>query len=494
MARKRHRRWPPLFSVLTVALSATGGLIVFLNSFHNTSDVKSDMFIRQTNSGIDGKAGFPTKSRLPAEGTFNNIPISHNERYLHSTYSCVGENFRDDAWYYRSCKFRNLCFDLSNRTYVLFQSQDDQKFEQLARDNNRTHISTTKALSVSLGGINRKWRPTDLAKLEWFPRIEMDQPPGGYYELPADTTWVPFHSLAGYNAGHLMWDDFFAIFKLLQMFDLLHNNLLLTKIERKVWGSCDWNPKKTVTCNHLFQKFLPAMGLDQISTINSTNHDFNLTVGALKSNYVCAPHGAAGLGMLTDHGLKFHGWDEEDWESTVNTGRGHAFYEFQSFMLRNLGVSSPTTLGPPYNICFSRYSSSTKGRLKGFGKQVKLLKRSIQKSHNITISGSEMSKLSLYSQAEMASQAAIFVTVVGGGAMTATFLPRGATLILYYEATGGLKRDKETGKPAFLDWDVLNHASHLRVHWLPIETIDEPQDLNFFLELVKHEIEIIKQL
>jgi hypothetical protein len=65
---------------------------------------------------------------------------------------------------------------------------------------------------------------------------------------------------------------------------------------------------------------------------------------------------------------------------------------------------------------------------------------------------------------------------------------------LYYEATGGLKRGKDTGKPAFLDWDVLNHASHLRVHWLPIETLDEPEDLNFFLELVKHEIEIMKQL
>lgn len=492
--RKRQRQRPPLASVLTVALSATGGLIVFLNSFHDNSDVRSLLLVRQTNSGILEKAAFLTKPRLPAVGSFNNIPISHADRYLHSTYSCVGENFRDDAWYYRSCKFRNLCFDLSNRTYVLFQSQDDQKFEQLARRNNRTHISTTNAPTVSLGGINGKWRRSDLAKLEWFPRIEVNQPIGGFYELPADTTWVPFHSFAGYNAGHLIWDDLFAIYKLLQMFELLKSNLLLTKLERKVWGSCDWNPKKTVTCNHLFQKFLPAMGLDQISTINSTSHDFIVTVGALKSNYVCAPHGAAGLGMLTDHGLKLHGWDEEDWESTVNAGRGHAFFEFQSFMLHNLGIFPPRTLGPPYNICFSRFSSSTKGRLKGFGKQVTLLKQSIQESHNITISGSEMSKLSLHSQAEMANKAAIFVTVVGGGAMTATFLPRGATLILYYEATGGLKRGKDTGKPAFLDWDVLNHASHLRVHWLPIETLDEPEDLNFFLELVKHEIEIMKQL
>jgi hypothetical protein len=91
-----------------------------------------------------------------------------------------------------------------------------------------------------------------------------------------------------------------------------------------------------------------------------------------------------------------------------------------------------------------------------------------------------MSQLSLRDQAEITSQAAIFVTAVGGGAMTATFLRRGASLILFYEAKGGRRGNRETGKPARLDWDLLNHASHLRVHWLPIETCDETNDLHIF--------------
>ena len=220
---------------------------MLLNSFHDNA-VRSDLLVRQTRFGTKVKAALRTTPPQPADGMFNNFSIYHKETHLHSTYSCVGENFRDDAWLYRSCKFRNLCFDLSNGTFVLFQSQDDYKFEQLSRLNNRTHTSTSRAPTVSLGGINLKWRPSDRSKLEWFPRIEMEQPAGGYYELPPDTTWVPFHSFAGYNAGHLLWDDFFPIFKLLQMFDLQRNNLLLTKIERKVWGSCDWNPtKKSIT-------------------------------------------------------------------------------------------------------------------------------------------------------------------------------------------------------------------------------------------------------
>jgi hypothetical protein len=46
------------------------------------------------------------------------------------------------------------------------------------------------------------------------------------------------------------------------------------------------------------------MGMTDIplSTVNSTDHDFKFVVDdertTKKSNYICAPHGAAGLGML----------------------------------------------------------------------------------------------------------------------------------------------------------------------------------------------------
>jgi hypothetical protein len=249
----------------------------------------------------------------PADGSFQNLPIYYKTDNLHSTYSCVGENFRDDAWLFRSCSFRNLCFDMANRTFVVFQSQDDSAFQQLVHDNNLTHIATSGSPTVSLGGINPKWRGDARQALKWFPRIIVGQPPNGYYELSLNTVWVPFHSFAGQNTGHLVWDDFFPIYKLLGMFDLLQNKLLLTKMDLKRWGTCDWNPKNMKKCIQTFRKFLPAMGMDTLSTVNSTNHDFDVQDDRKRSNYVCAPRGAAGLGMLTDHGLKMHGWDEEDW-------------------------------------------------------------------------------------------------------------------------------------------------------------------------------------
>jgi hypothetical protein len=441
------------------------------------------------------------ESLPPPDGHFNSIPVYYKSEPVHSTYNCIGENFRDDAWLFRSCTFRNLCFDMSNNSFVLFPSPEDQAFAKLVQQDNTsnfTYLSTTGEPLVSLGGINPKWKGFHKrSKLKWFPRLETKPLETGYYELPPDSVWLPFHSFAGYNAGHLFWDDFFPIFKLLSIFDLLSFRLVLTKMEVKLWATCDWNPKNTETCKRTFAKFLPAMGLTNETF--SAAHDFRFNLSddspstTPKSKYICSPRGTAGLGMLTDHGLKAHGWDSEDFETTHNVGQGQAFYNYRNFMLRNLGLPTERKAGPPYSLVFSRFSSSTKGRVKGFGMQEKMLKANFS-SDLLDVSGYRMSSKTLIEQAEVASQAAIFITCVGGGAMTATFLPRGSTLILFYEATGGTKRNKDTGKPAPLDWDVLNHAAHLRVHWLPVETLDEPHDMRVFEELIRHELRILAQL
>jgi len=437
------------------------------------------------------------------DGTFNSIPVVYHKRSsMHSTYTCIGENFRDDAWMFRSCSFRNLCLDTRDRTFVLFQSPEQNAFEQSfsKQDILHTHSSTTGNLTASLGGINPKWRK-DRVKLKWFPKVVSSSilEEDGYYELPQHSVWVPFHSFAGYNVGHLLWDDFFPIFKLLTLFHFLSSDgsnatedplLVLTKHELKLWGTCDWNPKRIPECIKSFNKFLPAMGVanDTFSSLNMTQLH---TIGKQKSNFVCAPRGVAGMGMLTDHGLKAHGWDDEDYETTHNTGQGPVFYQFRNFMLRNLGIPIKPLSGSPYKLVFSRYSSDTRGRVIGFGEQEKNLKHSFSPKE-LQVTGCRMRDLTLHEQAKITSEAAIFVTVVGGGAVTATFLPRGSTLIAYYESKGGRKRNKATLRPARLDWDVLNHASHIRVHWLPIETCNEPANIEFFRDLVRHELDIIK--
>jgi hypothetical protein len=66
----------------------------------------------------------------------------------------------------------------------------------------------------------------------------------------------------------------------------------------------------------------------------------------------------AGLGMLTDHGLKDHGWLPSKEHSVQNTAKGPLLYHFRNFLLHNLGLPA---IPPPSNdliIVLSAHSSA----------------------------------------------------------------------------------------------------------------------------------------
>ena len=67
----------------------------------------------------------------------------------------------------------------------------------------------------------------------------------------------------------------------------------------------------------------------------------------------------------------------------------------------------------------------------------------------------------------MASRASVYVTWCGGGAITASFLPRGGSVQIYYAETGGTESNVHTNEPARLDWDFFNNLAYLHVNWIP---------------------------
>jgi hypothetical protein len=105
-----------------------------------------------------------------------------------------------------------------------------------------------------------------------------------------------------------------------------------------------------------------------------------------------------------------------------------------------------------------------------------------------------LSELSLAQQITVVQETSIFITVIGGAASTAMFLQRNSCLILYYndmdDFVRGSQGDKTT-MPSMLDWDFWNNASYLRVHWLPMKSMDSDQDLGLFWKLVESELEAL---
>ncbi len=369
-----------------------------------------------------------------------------------------------------------------------------------------TEFTTAFAMntSVSIGGINSKWAK-DADRMEWFPELrtvdDLKDNIGGYYAFMNDATLVPFHSLAGFNPGHLVWDDFLPIFNLLTMFQLLEKDLVLMRYKPVFWqwASCDrrWNnAKRKPYCKTMLKKFLPLMG--QTLEMMTTQENVNVTwtegnSNTNRSKYVCADSGAAGLGMLTDHGPKLHGWNKKDYGMTQNFGRGGMLYEFRNWMISNIDIEpfKPISNGP-YTIVFNVHSSTTPTRNVHFNDHMKKLKERLGKKYELDIRAETMSKMSLNDQIELVSGAAIMVTMCGGGAVTGMFLPKGASLLTFFN-------EKERGGDTTprLDWDLLNNLSYLRVHWLPrpqkFPGHDGPRQADFeaFVSLIDHELDLI---
>mmetsp|Transcript_14797 Transcript_14797/g.24463 ORF Transcript_14797/g.24463 Transcript_14797/m.24463 type:complete len:366 (+) Transcript_14797:75-1172(+) len=356
---------------------------------------------------------------------------------------------------------------------------------------------------VSIGGINTKWTwSRGVPRLKWFPKVIQGDLTEPYYELDESVVWIPYHSFFAQNPGHLVWDDFLPVYTLLRIFFLVGDGYtpLLQRFilpGKGMWATCDMNPEKQQICHSMYKKFLPLFGLSIHNF--TTTEDFEFAPKAKeepkkKTSLVCAKQGAAGLGMLTDHGYKLHGWSKKDYETMHNHGRGSMLYDFRNFMLNNvLGASKnkeDLRKGPPYVITFADGTSRSSLRNFGFELQMKALQEAF--GNQVIVQKIAFATHSLEEQLKIASETSIYVSACGGGAVTATFLPKGAALVLFYVETGGVQNNRNTGLPARLDWDVFNNMAWIRSHWLPSTSMDNVSDVELFTKLVGHELDLME--
>lgn len=436
----------------------------------------------------------------------------------------------------------------ADQSLANFLQEQNRPFHHISSSMHRLNQSN----SVSLGGVNKKWGKTGISRLQWFPRIiplnnDDNDKMISYYELPDTTILIPFHSMNGANPGHLVWDDYLPIFTILKMFQLLPDEkgdddndenekrqqkrqtsdllplrfVLQDNEPRGLWASCDLRAEKVAECRHMMTKFWPLLvGMDSpyhfaSSSDGKTNNNKNETFASspppplllelssqqpLQSDLVCARTGVAGLGSLTDHGLyKAHGWEEEDYKIVHNSGRGGSLYEFRNFMVRNMvlfddGNTIPIASSfpkPPFRIVFSQRSSDIFIRSMDFAQQIALVKQNFP---DAIVENYIFKEMTVREQLQVATQTSVYITLCGGGAVTAMFLPKGASVIVYYADDGGVSNGKLTHKPALLDWDLLNAMSYLRVHWIPRNSRRTSIDDTALVLLIQHELEIMAEI
>ena len=215
---------------------------------------------------------------------------------------------------------------------------------------------------------------------------------------------------------------------------------------------------------------------------------------------ICARQSVAGLGPLTDHGIrKGHGGERLDYEIVQNYGRGGLLWQFRNYLMTNIGLTQPPPeddimfhQSPPYKIVVSIMSSRQPTRNLTFLDQVRLLSQHLDPA-KARVETHTMRDYPLRKQIEMVRNAAIYITGCGGGAVTATFLPRGASLLIYYLEDGGYANNQRNYDPARLDWDLFNHLGYVRTHWLGQNTMSTDDDQNAFVQLIQHELDFIQR-
>jgi hypothetical protein len=493
-------------------------------------------------------------TRIDTErATFNNIQVRRIDDMPPkvTTVSCVSPavfpNKNEDkideeklAWMYRTCEYNNLCFDTSTRQYIAITERDN--------------VATHNFPYVAIGGINPRWinqdnytandlYNSDIRKIQWRPtKIAQEVVPNTtHYQMTKEYILLPFHSMAGHNVGHLVWDDLYAIYTTLRMrgyvepdSDNLRNSTKVNPTKKQLvllrhileidngttttqlYANCDIRRNKRMQCKNNFDRFLPFFGnIDPhtfFTTKTSQLHDPNMvdrnasaSSTELKPSLVCFQKAIVGMGLLTDHGWHDHGWESKaQVDVPHNLGRGRLYYDFAQYLLANKtslisslssAVASKTNANDdtPWKpqITFSIESSRDWSRRFNFTKQIVALTRD-STTNDFLIQSHRMYELSLQEQIHVARKTNIFVSVCGGGSMTTTFLPRNSVVILFYDAKGGhdyYNNDVHPNKlPARLDWDLLNNAAHLRVHWLPIQLMDTPNHIELFRLLIRHEL------
>eukprot|EP00519_Triparma_laevis_P004136 CAMPEP_0182509702 /NCGR_PEP_ID=MMETSP1321-20130603/27346_1 /TAXON_ID=91990 /ORGANISM="Bolidomonas sp., Strain RCC1657" /LENGTH=243 /DNA_ID=CAMNT_0024716041 /DNA_START=1028 /DNA_END=1756 /DNA_ORIENTATION=- len=211
--------------------------------------------------------------------------------------------------------------------------------------------------------------------------------------------------------------------------------------------------------------------------------------------YICWEKSVAGIGLLTDHGKKLHGWNKEDYEYSYNIGKGGLMKEFRDFASGNIGLDYNSKVpgsDDKIRITFSTMSSASPARRLTFKKQIQNVKELYANDASVIIEEYNFADLDAKQQVEIHMKTNVMVTAAGGGAVTSMFLPDGAALILYYDSLGTNGNTKRPiGHPARLDWDYFNNMAYVRTSWLPIVGMDDDA-LEVFTGIVEMEVENYK--
>jgi len=394
----------------------------------------------------------------------------------------------------RACYYRNLFYRVKDQTFHFLAAPAEAKLWEAKANLTNDLEEYQGRMNVSIGAVpdmltkNQLQSAMQDAYLPWRPHLQKRLPPAKYSTIRAnsglDTYFLLFHPFHGFNFGHMLWDDMLSLFSLMDSFGLdqeagISHTLPLfvenyNKKTKENFGGGDgqyrcapWNYRKYPKCLKFQKRFYPQFlnietdpcsgdmlrtgnwfqGMGQVGTYkgnpaNATcqeqyylNHAETSSFAAPKTldsmnapppdtEYVLLDHVLAGIGRLAFFGC----------ENDCSIGRGPQWYRYRRFLLQNVwGPSEGCALAdsaPKGYITFSLSLQSTRTDLVwAFTEEFEHAKAVYGED---AVRFVDMSTLTVREQTEVTANSAVYLTNHGGVGATSIFLPKGASVIVFW--------------------------------------------------------------
>ena len=163
----------------------------------------------------------------------------------------------------------------------------------------------------------------------------------------------------------------------------------------------------------------------------------------------------------------------------------------RAHMINHLGVKADWTISSrsSQKIVFSL--STPLGAAWDVRKHnIELVRQSLS-GENVIVQSHKTAELDLLAQARLMAESSVFVTSCDSNdTVAATFLPRGASLILYCDGKKAGGNDENNSSTNF---DLLSDAAYFRTHWLPFPMRNkEQQSIDDLVTLIRSEVNLIR--
>jgi len=354
---------------------------------------------------------------------------------VQSTWKCSGNMNYQSEWRWRTCVFKNICYDKKNKRFEFYRTPGSPKrpilFEPKLGHIYDFNIDNHGFVSlISRPNNHQSWGPTIVEK--FLPSSD---------RIPyLDQAHVLFmHWYAPYNPGHIIWEDLASTYLAMMRLDEYDSNAVLLRFEN-IW------PKGNIY-ESMYNSIVPAFA--------SKVEEVHRYMDSFATDTICFRRVVAG------GGTPMFSLDNEH----LTSGKERYLYGYRTAILQYHGVdlSKPPTR---HRIILVNKTASRRPALRAIKNLPDVLDFIQQTYPTIEVNVVEWHKMTFTEQMKELYKTTILITPPGGVSCIVPFLPKGAHAIImdyYVNEKAHLPGERwNVGESASMDAGLWNYFPHIR--------------------------------